>query len=120
MSQLAIDFTGPSVVVQSRRRQRALERDRTIELLQEGRHAEDIERAHQIAAGLARLDPDGCTTAPRLQAELERLGFIAAGEDTRWLGGVLTRKRWVRVGTVNEGSKARPVGLWKLRIGSEG
>jgi hypothetical protein len=118
-AQSTLDFTGPLPLVQERAQQRDAERDRSLEALEHGKHAEDIEIANGVAVQLAALDRDRCVTAPRLQAELERRGLIAAGGDTRWLGGVLTRKRWVRVGTVNEGSKARPVGLWRLREGSE-
>jgi len=115
VSQTALDFTGPLPTVQERQGQRDAERKRALERLQFGDHAEDIEMAHRIGLELAALDPEGCTSTPRIKEELLRRGLIGAKEDTRWLGGALTRRRWVAVRQVAEGSKSRRVVLWRPR-----
>lgn len=115
MSQTTLDFTGPLPTVQERQGQRDAERDRTLEHFQYGPRAADVELAHGVALELAAIDPEGCTSCPRVHVEMVRRGLMTAEEDARWLGGVLTRRRWVAVRQVTEGSKSKRVVLWRPR-----
>lgn len=87
-------------------------RDDVLEALT-GRRAVLVEQATEIADELARRD--GCTCAPRVLAEMRRRGIDVEVCDRRWMGAVLLPSRgWARTGQlVGEGSKARPVPLWR-------
>jgi len=124
-AQTALDFTGPACPEPARRRQRIVERDRTLEALQLGRRREVIALAHQVAVELAAsnacampswLIPNGCVTAPQVLDEMRRRGRLSAEEaaDTRWIGGALNPKRWERVGfSTAVASKGRPCAVWR-------
>lgn len=87
-------------------------RDDVLEVLAE-RRAVLVEQATAIALELAHRD--GSTCAPRVLSEMRRRGIDLETCDRRWMGAVLLPSRgWERTGEhVNEGSKARPVPLWK-------
>lgn len=94
----------------------AIQRDWVLELHQHQRPGL-IATADRIARRLC--ESDGSTCMPRVIAEMRRLGYgpQLADQDPRWCGAVLLPSRgWERTGElVNEGSKARPVPLWRRR-----
>jgi hypothetical protein len=79
--------------------------------------AELIEVADQIAAELSARD--GAVCMPRILAALRARGYGAKLDvlDPRWTGAVLLPTRgWERTGEIaREGSRARPVPMWRRK-----
>ncbi len=79
------------------------------------RHALLLEHARRIAHELAARD--GATCGPRVQRAMRERGYDDGSADQRYLGGCcLPSLGWERTGeTVREGSRARPVPMWRRR-----
>ncbi len=79
--------------------------------------AEMIEVADQIAAELASRDGSVCM--PRILAAMRARGYGDKLDvlDPRWTGAVLLPTRgWERTGEIaREGSRARPVPMWRRK-----
>lgn len=90
----------------------AAARNETLEALAE-RRAVLVAAASRVALELAARD--GVVTAPRVLREMRRRGLHDEACDPRYLGAVLLPSRgWMRTGElVAEGSKHRPVPVWK-------
>jgi hypothetical protein len=85
-------------------------------------HAENRERLISIADAVALeiATRDGEVCMPRVLAEMRRRGhgWLLESVDPRWSGAVLLPSRgWERTGAiVREGSRARPVPLWRIKV----
>lgn len=103
----------PSFNFEKTQRQRLMERDDALNLIERNR-ALLVQEGKRIAEEIARRT--GSVTSNRVFQELVNRGYgeLLEAVDRRFMGAVF-RKGFERVGYINQGSHGRPQSIWRLK-----